>query len=321
VEIVRSRVSEVRLAKPVSGVRRLREQAALLRELRIDLVHVNEFGRNLDLVLAARCTRIPVVLHIHNPEKIVRSNLHALAADRILIVSRAAMKSVERFDRIADKCSLVYNSANIERISRGRSVRSSLGLSPEDTVIGSIAQLTPEKGTDIVMEAASLLLPRFPRLHVVLAGRTGEGAEEFAEQMKSRASQSDLAGHIHFLGVRTDIADLLASMDVFLLPTQAETFCLAVVEAMAAGLPVVASRVGALVELIPGPECGTLLEQRTGLEFAKEIATILERPDRSRSMGERGRQSLAGRLDPAACRAQLMRAYAAVLPDLPVGLI
>jgi glycosyltransferase involved in cell wall biosynthesis len=309
VEIHMGAVSEVHWTAPLLALRSIWQQFVQLRKMRIDLVHINEFGRNLDLVVGAYLAGVPVVLHIHNPETIKRTNLHIFAASKILVVSKAAIQSVRYFDRIASKCSVLYNCADFNKISRGRSIRDALGFQTDDILIGTIAQLTPEKGTDIVLATARLLLPRFPQLHFLLAGRIGEGAEEFVGEMKRLAGEGSLAGRIHFLGIRSDVADLLATINLFFLPTQAETFCLAVLEAMVAGVPVVASRVGALSELIPDPGAGTLVEPRTPESFARAITEILESSDRGSRLGQHGCKSLRGRLDPDACRSQLIQVY------------
>jgi hypothetical protein len=208
----------------------------------------------------------------------------------------------------------MYNFADVEAFQAARPIRDALGLRPEDLVIGMIAQMTSEKGTDLALETARLLLARLgPNLHVLMAGRVGEGADQFVEEIKRRAEDPPLAGHIHFLGVRYDIPDVLASVDLLFLPTAAETFGLVVVEAMAAGKPVVASHVGSMPELIPTPEVGRLVTPRTPAAFADAIAGVLEMPDRGRGLGERGRLSLRGRLDRAMLAVRLNEIYSSLL--------
>jgi glycosyltransferase involved in cell wall biosynthesis len=111
------------------------------------------------------------------------------------------------------------------------------------------------------------------------------------------------------LGSRDDVPDLLASFDVFILPTRAETFGIAVVEAMAAGIPVIASRVGAIPEIIPSPELGRVVHPIDAPSFARAVESVITLPDRGRAIGARGRASLVGRFDQRSLGAKLLAIY------------
>jgi glycosyltransferase involved in cell wall biosynthesis len=114
---------------------------------------------------------------------------------------------------------------------------------------------------------------------------------------------------VRFLGSRNDIPDLMASLDLFVLPTRAEPFGIVILEAMAAGLPVIASKVGGIPEILSSPEVGTLVDPLTPEAFASAVHEVLCRPDRGRSMGQKARASLIGRFDTVTGRERLQKIY------------
>jgi glycosyltransferase involved in cell wall biosynthesis len=309
VEIVQGDVTSVTYRRPLAALRRTVRQARLLDSLKVDLLHVNDFGWNDDLVLGAWVRRIPVVCHIHNPISIRFRNFNRLATKRFLIVSDAHKVAVAHFERIRRKCDVLYNSIDIDEIQRGRSIRDSLGLSVDDIVIGTIGQVSHGKGVDVLLQAARMLSPRWDRVRLVFIGPERRGQARFADDMMKLAEEPDLAGRVQFLGSRSDVPDLLASMDVFVLPTRAEALPIVILEAMAAGVPVVASRVGGIPEMITSSDTGWLVDPITPEAFATAIAEVLQLEDRGRSVGQRGSRSLRGRFDHATVRERLQGVY------------
>ncbi len=100
VEIVPGRASSVTYRHPVAAISSIRRRIALLRQREIDLLHVNEFSWNLDLVLAAWIARIPVILHVHNPCEIAFQNLERFGASKVLFCSRSVMRKAAHAGRL-----------------------------------------------------------------------------------------------------------------------------------------------------------------------------------------------------------------------------
>lgn len=309
VEVVHGAVTSVAWRQPVASWRSVRRQMAMLRSQRIDLLHLNEMGWNYDLVLAAWACHIPVVLQLHLSGGVAFQNLHRFAARRLLLVSEAQRAAIERLDRMRATCEVLYSPVELDAYGGGHQIRAALGLAPEDVVVCTIAQLKKGKGIDIVLETARRLAPDLPRLRFLLVGPLGRGEEAFGRRMMAEAELPPLATIVRFAGTRSDIPDVLASCDLFLLPTHAETFGRAVIEAMAAGLPIVASRIPAIEEIVSSPELGVLVAPLTGEAFADAIRSVIESADRGRAMGSRGRESLAGRFDIQTIARQLNGMY------------
>jgi len=309
VTIVRGEVREVGPRRPLHAIRAIAGKAAFLRRHGIDLLHMHEFGRNQDLVLAAGSMRVPVILHLHNPACISATNLHAKIASRVLMVSGAQEETIEGFDRIRSITSVLHNTIDVERYGSGRSLRPSLGLLPEQFAIGCVAQIKHIKGIDLLLKAARCLFPSHPELVLLLVGPPGRGEEGYADRMRRESADPVFGGRVRFLGSRDDIPDVLASLDAFILPTRREPFGIAIIEAMAAGLPVIASGIGGIPEIIASPQVGILLPEVTAAACVEAVEALLALPDRGHAMGERGRASLLGRFDPVTVGGKLERTY------------
>lgn len=312
VAIVPGEVSEASLRRPFTSLARVLRSAALLRRERVDVLHVNEFGWNLDVVLAAPLARVPVVLHVHNPLDVATRNLDRLAATRVVFVSEAHRRATGHLERIESRSMVLHNPVDIERFEAGRPVRNALGLSPSDVVVATVCQLTPNKALDVLIEVARELLPRWPALRFVIAGRAGLGHEAYAEGILAAAAAPPLQGKVHFLGSRSDVPDVLASSDLFFLPTRSETFGIVVAEAMAASLPVVTTRVGGITEIIRSDDEGLVLDPDDVPGFVRAIEGLLADPARRHALGAAGRRSLEGRFDRATFARSLEALYASL---------
>ena len=313
VEIVRGQAESATFRRPLAGLSAIRRQAALLKSWRIDVLHAHALFWNTDLILAAWMLRIPVILHVHNPDTAAFQNLNRFAARKVLFCSRSVMENCGHLERIADKAEVLYNAVDTNALGQGSPIRAKLGLNDADIAIGTVAQVVPRKGIDILIETARLLLQERSDLTFLVAGPPSHGSEDFERRMRAAAEEPGLRGRFRFLGSRSDIPDFLASLDLFLLPTRADPFPVAVIEAMAAGLPIVASKVGGIPEMLSSPEIGRLVDPLAPESFAAAVREILALPDRGKSMGAQARLSLTGRFDMAAAGERLKKIYFGML--------
>lgn len=309
VEIIRGDASICSMGHWFRALKNVIRQAILLKKHKVDLIHVNEFPWNLDLVFAALIHRIPVFLHIHNPTRIEFRNLCRIASHKVLICSNSSKETVDNFHYIRDKCEVLYNCVDLNWVSAGTSIRRSLGLAEDDIVVGVVGQISHRKGTDIAIETAKLCLRENDRLKFVFIGPTGVSEETFATYVKELAAELVEQGKVLFLGSRDDIPDLLASMDLFFLPTRAEPFGIVIIEAMAAGLPVVASRTGGIPEIIFSPSVGRTVHPLDPENFARAICDITGEADLGRTIGRTGQASLNGRFDKGSIGGRLQQFY------------
>jgi len=147
-----------------------------------------------------------------------------------------------------------------------------------------VANLWPVKGHRVLLEAIAKVRRSLPRAHFALVG---DGPERAA--LQRRIAELDLGGHVTLLGTRYDVPAILSRADAACLPSLAEGLPNAVMEAMAAGLPVVATAVGGTPELVDDGITGHLAAPSDARALAEKLVELLSNPQRAASMGERGR--------------------------------
>jgi glycosyltransferase involved in cell wall biosynthesis len=163
----------------------------------------------------------------------------------------------------------------------GPAVRQELGLPENVPLIGLVGRLDHwGKGHKELLEAMAALKERYP----VQALMVGGGRRE--AEMRETAAGLGLAGQAHFLGPRRDVPDLLQAMDIFVLPSYSEGVSLALLEAMAAGRPVIASAVGGTPEVVTDGLTGLLIPPRDAAALAGALERLLGDPAGARQLGE-----------------------------------
>jgi glycosyltransferase involved in cell wall biosynthesis len=167
----------------------------------------------------------------------------------------------------------------------GGDVRAELGIAPGAPVIGTVSVLRPQKALDVLLRATQALLPEFPALMVLIAG---EGDRRFA--LEDLAKELGIEDSVIFLGVRTDVPDVLAALDVAVSSSDFEGSPLSVMEYMEESKPVVASAVGGIPDLVQDGVTGALVPPREPQRLAEAIARLLANPAESSQMGQRGRE-------------------------------
>jgi glycosyltransferase involved in cell wall biosynthesis len=183
----------------------------------------------------------------------------------------------------------IHNGVDVARFDSGRAVaKPDVGLLEGVPVIGMVGRLIePEKGLAVLLEGmARLAGPPAPLSCQLLI--VGEGPAR--RQLHDLCARLGILSRVAFAGMRRDIADLLPLFDVFVMPSLSEGFGIAIVEAMAAGRPVVASAVGGIPEIVKQGETGLLVPPGDPVALAAAIRDLLTQPDRARALGACGRQ-------------------------------
>jgi sugar transferase (PEP-CTERM/EpsH1 system associated) len=270
----------------------------LLRRLRPDVVHTRNWGA-FDGVLAARLTRVPVVIHgEHGREAddpaglaVRRNRLRRLFApliDQFVTVSLDLGRwLVDVVGIRADRVVTIHNGVDTNRFSdEGRLAgRRLLGLEEDEVAVGTVGRLDPVKDQMGLLEAFARLAAAERRVVLFIVG--GGPCRAALEQ---RAGRADLAGRVHLLGERSDIAELLKGFDIFVLPSIAEGISNTILEAMATGLPVVASRTGGNPELVEEGVTGTLVPVGDPAALAAALTLHVTEPEVRSLYGKAGRQ-------------------------------
>jgi glycosyltransferase involved in cell wall biosynthesis len=172
---------------------------------------------------------------------------------------------------------VIYPGVNVAEFSVPRTVHSGV-------VIGTACRLELIKGVRYLIEALSILAPQFPGVRLEIAG---DGS--LRETLEQQSHQLGVSGIVSFLGNRDDLPSIMAGWDIFVLPSLDEGFGIAALEAMAAGLPVIASEVGGLCELVQNGETGWLVPPSAPVELAQRIGQLIHDRRNREAMGIAGR--------------------------------
>lgn len=186
-------------------------------------------------------------------------------------------------------------------------LRAELGLTADQPVIIVLGRMSPNKGQRYLVQAAPTILARFPATHFVFAGNPA-GMAELEQQIRA----AGLASHFSLLGFRSDVVNLLQSSDVFVLPSLAEGFSLAIVEALAAGLPVVATRVGGAAEAIVEGRNGFLVPPGDADALGEAVLRVLSLEASARDEMRRAALESAQRFSFAATAQRMHATYQAL---------
>jgi glycosyltransferase involved in cell wall biosynthesis len=256
---------------PVRTIRTSQEPSTrslvrLLRDLRPSVVHVTDVWPQA--LVAARLARVPrLLLTHHTPELPRRDNAAGRAWWRLGWATKPEVIYTSDTDRERDgrtnlRTHVIELGIDLDRFAAGGPV-----LEKHGPLVGNVARLAEQKGQRYLLEAAA----RLPDTRFAIVG---DG--ELRADLERRAGELGIADRIEFTGARDDVPDLLASFDVFAFPSLFEGLCLAVIEAQAAGVPVVATPVGGIRETVVDGETGLLVPPRDPEALAKAIGRLLE---------------------------------------------
>lgn len=280
-----------------------RKLITYLREWDADILHSHMFGSNVWGALIAPRAKVPVfVAHEHTwsfegqpLRKFLDRNLIARRADAFVAVSRLDQRRMVEIERIPEsKTRFIPNGIPPSLpLNPQHDAREKLGIAPDQPVIGMVAILRAQKAVDVLIRAAALIRDAVPNVKVLLVGggETAGGPDEgnpYIQGLRALSAELGLESTIEFLGLRTDIPDLLASFDVAVLSSDYEGSPLSVLEYMEAGKPVVATRVGGVPDLVEDRVTGLLVEPQDPEAFAAAVIELLRDPDRAEAMGRAG---------------------------------
>ncbi len=168
---------------------------------------------------------------------------------------------------------------------RDSTLRAELGVSRRSPLVLSVGRLAPEKGHDLLLTAMPEVLAAVPEVHLALAG---DGGTRLA--LQEQAQKLGIAGRVHFLGNRSDVPQLLAAADLFVLPSRSEGLPNALMEAQVCGMAAVAFDVGGVGEIVVDGETGVLAPPQDVTALAKAMVALLKNKNERKRMGEAGRR-------------------------------
>ena len=281
----------------------------ILRAIAPDIVHTHLMHGDLLGYAAAKTARVAKVIssrhnddqfRYHNRWRRINRRLWRMLDAGIAISAAIKEFAIEIEDAPADKISVVHYGVDYSWLSddavreaRDRT-RAELGLPDDAQILGMVCRLVEQKGIPYALEALRRVRADFPGAYLVIAG-DGEKAAE----LRRLASALGVADRVHWLGWRSDAAEWMAAFDVLLVPSLWEGFGLVLLEAMARRVPIIASRVSAIPEVVVHGETGILIEARNVDALADAIRRLLSDRALRKHMGLLGAARLEERFSVA----------------------
>jgi glycosyltransferase involved in cell wall biosynthesis len=294
-----------RLALEIGSARpwRIRRLLCLLRLVnllyrrRIQLVHVNLHFHAAFVSAACVAAGIPVVVHVRNmiTQPVVTS---FRKYDGIICISQAVRDSLVAqgqvpLGEVAGRLWIIPDGRDLSPFRAGNRsrVRREFGFDPMTPVVGMAARITRMKGQDTFLQIAALVKKRFPAARFLLVGAALHNKDErYLLELRRLISDLGLEKDVILAGHRDDMPDILAAMDCFVHPSRRGAFVSVLIEAMATGLPIVASDVDGIPECVGRDGAAVLLPPDDPCAWADAVARILEDGSLARTMAERGRE-------------------------------
>jgi len=276
-----------------------------LRRNRIQIVHSYNFHANVFAIPAARLAGTPIVVasirdtgtHL-TPMQRRAQKFSCRLADRIVVNAEAVRQSLISDGYDPAKFTVIRNGVDLARFEQRHHprLRRELGLPARAPVIAVLARLNRLKGVEYFLEAAAIVAARFPEARFLIVGDAAvvrDGAivkGDYRRELERDAARLGLEGRVVFAGFRLDVPELLSEVAVSVLPSLSEGLSNTLLESMAAGVPVVATRVGGNLETVEDGRTGLLVPPCDAAALGDAICRLLEDGELAARFGEAGRR-------------------------------
>ncbi len=275
----------------LSRYKAVRDLRSLIQAFRPSLIHVNDLWWAPHTVRAVRnAVRVPVIAHVRQeilPVKARQYSLNHVAM--VLAVSRQVQDALEAGGISPTSVRTIYSGVNVPPVEQPldrEALRARFGIPYNALLVGTVANLLPIKGYEVMLHALPAILAAVPVAHYLLIGKGDRSCENHLREL---AEQLGIGGHVHFVGFQDPVYPYMAALDLYVQPSLREAFGLAVVEAMAMGKAVVATAAGGIPESVVDGSTGILVQPGNSKALSEAVGSLLQNPSQREQMGMRGR--------------------------------
>jgi glycosyltransferase involved in cell wall biosynthesis len=267
------------------------------KQSQADLIQTHLFSSAVYGTMAARWLGLPVVCTHHGQTDVVSSGSYRGIKSRIVrrkqnrhvFVSRGLQRSFER-SKVVDRkhAHVIHNGidCNLFQPARSDEVRAQLGVRPDEILIGAVGNMRAPKDYPTFLRAAAALAARSPRYRFMIAGAADD---PIRTELKALEQELGLSDRLIVAGFRSDIERVMNALDIYVLSSASEGFSLTTVQAMACGLPVVATRCGGPEEIVVPGETGYLVPTASPADLAEAVDVLAMDDERRSLFGRAGR--------------------------------
>jgi glycosyltransferase involved in cell wall biosynthesis len=299
--------SLVRRISPINDLKAFISIFLLLRRSKPDIVHTHTSKAGILGRLAAWVARVPIVIHTphghvfygHFGRSLSRMFLQMEKLLGRITHHQIALTPEEGNDYLnfgvakSDNISVIHSGVDLNCFKRSTTEsnpkKNELGIPPDSLVVGYVGWLIPIKGVTYLVDAMAEVVQRHPNSLLLLVGKGDEKGEE-ETNLRERVDSLGLEDRVRFLGWRPDVNEIMGCFDIFVLPSLNEGMGRVLVEAMATGLPIVASSVGGIPDLVKDGENGLLVPPANAGALEQAISDLLSDKARRKRMGETGKR-------------------------------
>lgn len=300
----------------------------ILEKESFDLLHIHIWNpaSNRYALLASKFVKIPTIITEHDPFQLsslkhwLKKKLISHVKGMITISHDNDQLTKKLFPELKNRTRLIHNGIDVTAFSsqllsfsesdREKLRKDVLQSDKKTDVIITIAELHPRKGLMTLLESAKLLTEQEQNFMLIIVGKGEQEAE-----LRQYIAKNNLENHALLLGYRYDIPQLLAGSDLFILPSLHEAFGLVILEAMAAGLPIVATRSGGIPDIITEEENGILVPPKDSNALANAIKTLLSDKKRMKTMSSENYNKVSKQFDIKEMVKKTEEFYSAVMED------
>jgi len=256
----------------------LRKLASLIRTEKIDIIQSHLLGSNIYCAMAGILSRKPVFATFHGAVDVAKQErflklkclILNLGVTKFITVSKSLKDEIKASGLLSErKTTVIYNGVDTALYYKRDSspIRETLGLGKGEILVGSLGNVRPAKAYDVLIKAAAIAIKEKPELHFIIAGDTKK--EPLMSELKELINKENVIDNVHFIGFQDNSADFLGQMDIFLLSSSSEGFSISTIEAMATGLPIIATKCGGPEEIIETKEEGILVEPGNPIKLSQ----------------------------------------------------
>ena len=276
--------------------------AQVVRKRPIDLVHSHLLGPSVTAGLLGVFLRVPVVSTIHghgdlsSGESYRRIKFWAIrhGVTRVVFVSEPLRQAFLDATPLApEKTTVIPNGIDAGLYAPGRdeAARAELGIAPDEFVIGAVGNLRRAKGYDVLLRAAALLKERGTGYRFVVVGQaSGDFFRDVFDELRGLRTQLGVERDVLFTDFREDVPRLMRAFDLYAITSHTEGFSLSTVQAMACGLPVVATRCGGPEQILDGGRAGVLVDANAPEQLADAVERLRQDAASRARLGATARQ-------------------------------
>lgn len=308
--------------------RYLANLARVVRRRKIDLIHAHLLGPTLYASIVGLLLRVPVVATFHgqvdiSPGERFRRTKFAIinsACRRVIFVSDALRRFFLTSTPLrADIAEVIHNGIDFGSAdtAAARSLRNELGIDSDALLIGAVGNVRPPKAYDVLLRVAARLATVSPRYRFVVVGAADDTALD--ARLKQTRDEMGLQDVVHFIGFRSDVPGLMKQFDAYLMTSSLEGLSLSTIQALAAGVPTVATRCGGPEEIIAHERTGLLAEVGDDQALADAIRQLTADPARAAAVAAAGSRDVRARFGMGRMVAAHERLYGEVVADTHSG--